>query len=60
MVKTPNQALTLLEFLELPETKPASEYIDGAIIQKPVPQGKHSILQRELSFFSNHSLQARK
>jgi len=51
MVKAPNQALTLLEFLELPETKPASEYIDGAIIQKPVPQGKHSILQRELSFF---------
>jgi len=51
MVKAPNKALTLLEFLELPETKPASEYIDGAIIQKPVPQGKHSILQRELSFF---------
>jgi len=51
MVKAPNKALTLLEFLDLPETKPASEYIDGAIIQKPVPQGKHSILQRELSFF---------
>lgn len=29
--------LTLQEFLELPETKPASEYIDGAIYQKPTP-----------------------
>ncbi len=51
MVQTPTKMLTLEEFLELPETKPASEYIDGKIIQKPMPQGKHSILQRELSFF---------
>lgn len=43
-------SLTLEEFLELPETKPATEYIDGATVQKPMPQGKHSILQRELSF----------
>ncbi len=50
MVRSPLKSLTLEEFLELPETKPASEYIDGAIIQKPMPQGKHSILQRELSF----------
>ena len=50
MVQSPPKSLTLEEFLELPETKPASEYIDGAIIQKPMPQGKHSILQRELSF----------
>ena len=50
MVKSPLQSLTLEEFLELPETKPASEYIDGAIRQKPMPQEKHSILQRELSF----------
>lgn len=40
---------TLEEFLELPETKPASEYIDGRIYQKPMPQGKHSILQTELA-----------
>jgi len=50
MVKSPLKSLTLEAFLELPETKPASEYIDGAIIQKPMPQGKHSVLQRELSF----------
>lgn len=37
--------LTLEEFLKLPETKPASEFVDGRIEQKPMPQGKHSRLQ---------------
>ncbi|MCL1471733.1 Uma2 family endonuclease [Argonema antarcticum] len=37
--------LSLEEFLQLPETKPASEYIEGKIHQKPMPQGKHSRLQ---------------
>ena len=32
----------------MPETKPAGEYINGQIIQKPVPQGKHSVIQGEL------------
>jgi Uma2 family endonuclease len=41
--------LSLKEFLELPETKPASEYIDGKIYQKPMGQGKHSTLQIELA-----------
>ena len=50
MVQTPTKPLSLGEFLDLPETKPASEYIDGEILQKSIPQGKHSILQRELSF----------
>lgn len=49
MVRTPSKPLTLEEFLKLPETKPASEYIDGEIIQKPMPQGKHSGGQTELS-----------
>ncbi|WP_341530682.1 Uma2 family endonuclease [Nostoc sp. UHCC 0302] len=40
---------SLAEFLKLPETEPASEYIDGRIYQKPMPQGKHSIIQTELS-----------
>lgn len=40
--------LTLEEFLKLPETKPASEYINGRVIQKPMPQGKHSKLQGKL------------
>ncbi|MFM7370200.1 MAG: Uma2 family endonuclease, partial [Sphaerospermopsis kisseleviana] len=48
MVTTPTRKLTLAEFLQLPETKPASEYINGEIIQKPMPQGKHSIIQGEL------------
>jgi Uma2 family endonuclease len=48
MVQTPTKKLTLEEFLQLPETKPASEYINGQIIQKPMPQGKHSTIQGEL------------
>jgi len=48
MVKSPSKPLTLEEFLTLPESKPASEYIDGEIIQKPMPQGKHSKLQGKL------------
>ena len=48
MVQTPTKSLTLEEFLQLPETKPASEYINGQIIEKPMPQGKHSTIQGEL------------
>ena len=48
MVQAPTKPLTLAEFLELPETKPAREYINGQIIQKPMPQGKHSKLQGRL------------
>jgi Uma2 family endonuclease len=49
MVQTPAKLLTLEEFLMLPETEPASEYIDGKITQKPMPQGKHSSIQTEMS-----------
>ncbi|MGP1387723.1 MAG: Uma2 family endonuclease [Thainema sp.] len=49
MVQVPSKALTLAEFLQLPKTKPASEYIDGQVIQKPMPQGKHSVIQDELT-----------
>ena len=41
-------SMTLTEFLALPETQPASEYLEGVIIQKPMPQGEHSLLQNEL------------
>ena len=44
MVQTPTKQLSLDKFLVLPETEPASEYISGKIIQKPIPQGKHSIV----------------
>jgi Uma2 family endonuclease len=42
------ESLTLEEFLARPETKPASEFIDGKVSQKPMPQGEHSTLQSEL------------
>ena len=48
MVQVPEKTITLEAFLKLPETKPASEYIDGRIVQKPMPQGKHSKLQGKL------------
>ena len=48
MVQALQKTLTLEEFLKLPETKPAGEYVNGQIIQKPMPQGKHSKLQEEL------------
>jgi Uma2 family endonuclease len=48
MVQTATQPITLAAFLTLPETKPASEYINGTILQKPMPQGEHSTLQGDL------------
>ena len=48
MVQIPVKLITLDEFLKQPETKPASEYIDGRVITKPMPQGKHSTIQGEL------------
>jgi Uma2 family endonuclease len=56
MVATPVKNLTLESFLALPETKPASEYIDGKIVQKPMPQGKHSLLRMKLLTFINSYL----
>jgi Uma2 family endonuclease len=56
MLQTPSKRLTLDEFLTLPATKPASEYIDGQIIKKPMPQGKHSSIQTELSTTVNAQL----
>ncbi|MBE9126016.1 MULTISPECIES: Uma2 family endonuclease [unclassified Coleofasciculus] len=60
MVQTPSKLLTLDDFLKLPETKPASEYIKGQIIQKPMPQGKHSTIQTELSTAINAVVKPRK
>ena len=34
MLKTAPKPITLEAFLELPETKPAQEYIDGHIVSK--------------------------
>ena len=51
---------TLEEFLKLPETKPASEYIEGAIVRKPMPKGKHSRLQLVLCNCINESAERQK
>ncbi|ASC69856.1 hypothetical protein XM38_007860 [Halomicronema hongdechloris C2206] len=53
-------SLTLEAFLKLPETKPASEFIDGKVIQKPMPQGEHSLLQGTLCETINQQAKAAK
>lgn len=60
MVQTSSKFITLEEFLKQPETKPASEYINGQIIQKPMPQGKHSTIQTEFSTTVNVLLKPRR
>ncbi len=60
MVPTIIKRMTLAEFLVIPETKPVNEFIDGAIHQKPMPQGKHSIIQRELTFTVDRPLRDQK
>jgi Uma2 family endonuclease len=60
MIQTVSQKTTLAEFLAIPETKPANELIDGVIYQKPMPQGKHSIIQRELTFTIDRPLRDKK
>ena len=37
--------ISLEEFLELPETKPYNEFIDGKIYQRPMPQGEQSSIK---------------
>jgi Uma2 family endonuclease len=39
------QRLTLEQFLALPATEPASEYVCGEVFQKPMPTNAHGILQ---------------
>jgi Uma2 family endonuclease len=60
MVQTPAKSLTLEEFLKLPETKPASEYSDGQISQKPMPKAKHSAIQTELSSAINRVVKVKR
>ena len=60
MVKSSIQTVTLEEFLEFPETKPTKEYIDGQIVTKPMPRGKHSIIQGTLVSAINNTLKPQK
>lgn len=46
--KPPQSLISLEEFLALPEIKPANEFINGNIFQKPMPQGQHSTLRGKL------------
>jgi Uma2 family endonuclease len=48
MVSTSIKPASLETFLNLPETKPESEFLKGQITQKPMPQGEHSRLQVKL------------
>lgn len=52
--------LTLDEFLKLPETEPASDFINGEIIQKPMPQVEHSRLQMKLGNVINNVTESQK
>ena len=49
MIRLSQKSLTLEEFLQYPETQPASEYKQGRVTQKPMPQGQHSTLQVDLT-----------
>ncbi|MEN8443443.1 MAG: Uma2 family endonuclease [Cyanobacteria bacterium J06555_13] len=60
MVQTPTKPMTLEAFLALPETEPASDFIDGQVTQKPMPQGKHSTLQLEFSNVINAAVRPNK
>ncbi|MDB9519377.1 Uma2 family endonuclease [Roseofilum reptotaenium CS-1145] len=54
------KVISLEEFLAQPETKPASEYFNGEVSQKTMPQGKHSILQVELASAINQQAKPNK
>lgn len=48
MATTTQPTVSLEAFLAMPETQPASEYIDGKVTQKPMSGGRHSRLQGAL------------
>ncbi len=60
MTIAPHQPITLEAFLKLPETKPASEYIHGVIIPKPMPKTRHSRLQAKLTSTVNEDVEEKK
>ncbi len=60
MVQTKAEPLTLEEFLKLPETKPANEYINGKILQKPMRDGQHSAIRGGLISAINPAVKPQK
>ncbi|NJL87189.1 MAG: Uma2 family endonuclease [Leptolyngbyaceae cyanobacterium SM1_1_3] len=51
-------SISLEKFLQMPEAKPASEYIEGGISQKSVPKARHSRLQGKLTSVVNEVAEA--
>ncbi|HIK12702.1 MAG TPA: Uma2 family endonuclease [Oscillatoriaceae cyanobacterium M33_DOE_052] len=42
VITTPDKTqISLTDFLQIPETDPARDYIEGEIYQKPMAQGEH-------------------
>ena len=56
MTSTLSPTLALEEFLLLPETKPASEFADGKVVQKIPPRLRHSWLRIRLCRWLDDSL----
>lgn len=48
MTVAESKLISLEEFLKLPETKPIQEFVNGEILTKPMPKGRHSRLQIKL------------
>src|SRR5262245_45839726 len=48
-MRVAGQVISLTQFLELPDTESASNYINGLIVPRPAPRLRHSRIQRGLS-----------
>jgi Uma2 family endonuclease len=57
---TIRKRLTLDEFLAQPDTEPASEYVCGEVVQKPMPDTPHSRLQLFLAMLLYQFVSPRK
>lgn len=57
MTTSTSKVISLDEFLAFPETKPVKEYVNGEIISKPMPKGKHSRLQLKLCNSINEAVE---
>ncbi len=53
MVVARRRTITLEEFLALPEEKPALEFLDGIVTQKPWPNVHHGVLQGQVTELVN-------
>ena len=53
-------SLSLEEFLQRPETKPAGEFVHDRVYQKAMPKGKHSRIQTRFSAEINQKLESKR